>query len=131
MEARSGISPVNQNRTETVKYVETAKTSQIKGLRNCGHTPMVSGKGKSQYAANHGRPVCRIGKRAAHMTAKMVIASAKRLMELRHLCLSSSRMAEIRVPAWPIPIHQTKLTMANPQATGTFTPQIPIPLTNR
>ena len=31
------------------------------------------------------------------------------------------------VPAWPMPIHQTKLTMANPQATGTFTPQTPTP----
>ena len=36
-------------------------------------------------------------------------------------------MAEISVPAWPIPIHHTKFTMANPQATGMFTPQIPIP----
>ena len=44
------------------------------------------------------------------------MASAKRLIELRHDCRSRSRMAEIRVPAWPIPIHQTKLTMANPQA---------------
>ena len=26
-------------------------------------------------------------------------------------------MAEINVPAWPIPIHQTKFVIANPQAT--------------
>src|SRR5437879_5515294 len=36
-------------------------------------------------------------------------------------------MAEISVPAWPIPIHQTKLTMANPQPTGMLMPQIPTP----
>ena len=27
-------------------------------------------------------------------------------------------MAEISVPAWPIPIHQTKLMIAKPHATG-------------
>ncbi len=37
-------------------------------------------------------------------------------------------MAEIRVPAWPIPIHQTKLMMAKPQATGWVMPQMPTPL---
>src|SRR5207248_5617066 len=55
------------------------------------------------------------------------MASAKRLMELRHDCFSRCRIAEISVPAWPIPIHHTKFTMANPHATGMFTPQIPIP----
>ncbi len=32
------------------------------------------------------------------------------------------------VPAWPIPIHQTKLTMAKPHAAGIRMPQIPTPL---
>jgi hypothetical protein len=64
----------------------------------------------------------------AQTTAKMVMASANRLMELRQVCLKSSRMAEIKVPAWPIPIHQTKLMMAKPQAPGMVTPQIPTPL---
>ena len=36
-------------------------------------------------------------------------------------------MAEINVPACPMPIHQTKLTIAKPQATGMLTPQIPTP----
>src|SRR5690349_8147472 len=40
-------------------------------------------------------------------------------------------MAEIRVPAWPIPIHQTKFVIANPHATGTFTPQMPTPFQRR
>jgi len=34
-------------------------------------------------------------------------------------------MAEINVPAWPIPIHHTKLTIAKPQPTGMLIPQIP------
>ena len=29
------------------------------------------------------------------------------------------------MPAWPMPIHQTKLTMSMPQATGMLMPQIP------
>src|SRR5207253_5389309 len=56
------------------------------------------------------------------------MASAKRLMELRHDCRNKRRIAEIRVPAWPIPIHQTKLTMAKPQPMGMLIPQIPTPL---
>src|ERR1039458_10163926 len=66
----------------------------------------------------------------AQTTAKMVMASAKRLMELRQPCLNSSRMAEMSVPAWPMPIHQTKLMMANPQPTGMSRPQIPTPFRN-
>src|ERR1700739_2446926 len=66
----------------------------------------------------------------AQTTAKMVMASAKRLMELRQVCLKSRRMAEISVPAWPIPIHQTKLMMENPQATGWVMAQMPTPFRN-
>ena len=29
------------------------------------------------------------------------------------------------VPAWPMPIHQTKLRMSKPQPTGTLTPKMP------
>ena len=63
----------------------------------------------------------------AQATANSVIASAKRLIEVRHVCLSSSRIAEISVPAWPMPIHQTKLVMSNAQPTGTLLPQMPMP----
>ena len=66
----------------------------------------------------------------AQTTAKIVMASAKRLMELRQPCLNSSRMAEISVPAWPMPIHQTKLMMAKPQATGCVMAQMPTPFRN-
>src|ERR1035438_4527683 len=66
----------------------------------------------------------------AQTTAKIVIASAKRLIELRQLCLKSSRIAEINVPAWPMPIHQTKLIIAKPHATGCVIAQMPTPLRN-
>src|SRR3954453_9305115 len=82
--ARSGIRPTYQNNSETVPYVDTAKTSQISGLRNCGHIPITFGYGNSQYAASHGRPVWSNGNIAAHATAKSVIASAKRLIDVRH-----------------------------------------------
>src|SRR5829696_1923031 len=62
------------------------------------------------------------------MTAKIVIPSAKRLIDVRQPCLRSSRIAEISVPAWPIPIHHTKLMIAKPQPTGWLTPQMPVPL---
>ena len=32
------------------------------------------------------------------------------------------------VPAWPMPIHQTKLMMSNAQPTGTLLPQMPTPV---
>ena len=67
------------------------------------------------------------GNSPAQATANRVIASAKRLIEVRHFCLKRSRIAEISVPAWPMPIHQTKLTIAKPQATGMLTPQMPTP----
>jgi hypothetical protein len=35
------------------------------------------------------------------------------------------------VPAWPMPIHQTKFVISNAQPTGMLFPQIPMPLTNR
>src|SRR6185437_15499244 len=129
MLARSGISPTNQKTSEIVPYVETANTSHTSGLRKFGQYDIVFGYGNNQYAS-HGRPRWNTGNMPAQATAKSVIASAKRLIELRHDCRSNSRMAEISVPAWPIPIHQTKLTIANPQPTGILMPQTPTPLRN-
>ena len=48
-----------------------------------------------------------IGNIPAMATAKMVMASAKRLIEARQGCRVMSRSAEMSVPALPIPIHQT------------------------
>ena len=62
------------------------------------------------------------------MTAKMVMASAKRAMALRHRFLKMNRMAEIRVPAWPMPTQNTKLMIPKPQKTGLLLPQEPMPV---
>src|SRR5271156_1571845 len=125
--AKSGTSPTNQKSNDTVAYVETAKTSHTNGLRNCGHSHMGFGYGISQKNS-HGRPMCSNGNIPAQATANRVIASANRLMEVRHCWCKSSKIAEISVPAWPIPIHQTKLTMAKPQPMGMLMPQMPTPL---
>src|ERR1017187_3141502 len=90
---------------------------------------MLRGSGSIQYPS-HGRPMWISGNIPAQTTAKIVMASAKRLMELRQPCLNNSRIAEISVPAWPMPIHQTKLMMAKPQATGWVMAQMPVPLRN-
>src|ERR1700761_5573162 len=121
--------PMYQNTTEIVAYVDTANTSHASGERNCGHTFIEFGYGSSQYPS-HGRPMCKSGNIPAQHTAKIVIASANLLIELRQPCLNSSRIAEISVPAWPIPIHHTKLMIANPHAPGIVTPQIPTPFRN-
>ena len=49
-----------QNRIDVVAYVDTANTSHISGLRNCGQSDIVFGYGKSQKSY-HGRPVCSAG----------------------------------------------------------------------
>ena len=67
----------------------------------------------------------------AQATANSVIASANRLIDVRHCCFISRRIAEISVPAWPMPIHQTKLMIAKPHITGRLIPQIPDPRNSR
>jgi hypothetical protein len=37
----------------------------------------------------------------------------------------------MKVPACPMPIHQTQLAIAKPHATGMLMPQIPTPVVNR
>ena len=68
-----------------------------------------------------------IGKIPAQATANSVIASAARLMPVRHCWRKRYRTAEISVPAWPMPIQKTKLMMNEPQPTGWLTPAIPMP----
>src|SRR5687767_1136082 len=61
------------------------------------------------------------------MTAKMVIASAERLIEVRHVWRKRKRIAEMSVPACPMPTQNTKFVMSHAQPTGWLRPQIPIP----
>ena len=88
------------------------------------------GSGNTQYM-NQMRPRWMAGNMPAAMTAKIVMASAARLMEVRHFCRKRNRIAEISVPAWPMPIQNTKLTMGHPQPTGTLLPQTPTPVQTR
>ncbi len=64
----------------------------------------------------------------ATITAKIVIASAVRLMPVLHFCRNKNKIAEIRVPAWPMPIQNTKLMMNEPQPIGWLMPRSPVPI---
>src|SRR5215469_5061231 len=67
----------------------------------------------------------------AHITANSVIASADRLIEVRHFCRNRNRIAEISVPAWPIPIQNTKFVMSHAQPIGRLLPHTPMPVETR
>src|SRR5690606_8757966 len=98
-DAISGNKPQYQNTKETVKYVEIAKASHTSGELKFTHSePNWFGNGKIQYA-NQGRPMCATTYVAAQITAKIVIASAERLIELRQFWRKSNNTAEINVPA--------------------------------
>src|SRR5690606_15083781 len=88
------------------------------------------GTGAKKYTIQK-RPTWNPGKIPAHITANSVIASAARLMEVRHFCRVRNRIAEIKVPAWPIPIQNTKFTMAHPHPTGWLLPHTPTPVDTR
>ena len=49
-----------------------------------------------------------IGKSAPIISAKTVMASAQRVTGRRQRAFTSRRMAEISVPAWLMPIQNTK-----------------------
>ena len=77
---------------------------------------------------NHARPTWIAGNRPAQTTAKIVIASAERLMAVRHFWRKRNRMAEMSVPAWPMPIQKTKLVMSKAQNAGLLLPHTPMPV---
>jgi len=73
----SGTVPRKKKTAETVKYVVTAKTSQISGDLKFGQRNREFGYGKSQYACQ-ARPRWMSGKSPAVITANTVMASAAR-----------------------------------------------------
>ena len=111
------MSPTYQNIKETLKYVETAKTSQSNGDLKFCQIPLALGTGAKNQTIQK-RPTCKAGKIPAHITAKIVIASAARATAVRHFWRVKNRIAEIKVPACPIPIQKTKLVIAHPHPTG-------------
>ena len=129
--ARSGTRPTYQNSSETVKYVETANTSQISGLRKFGHMLIWFGIGNSQYA-HHGRPMWNSGKmpRAHDGEDRHRLGGA-----VDATCATSAGTGtgwrEISVPAWPIPIQKTKFVMSHAQPTGLLLPHTPMPVADQ
>src|SRR5262245_14045704 len=92
------------------RYVETANTSHISGDLKCGHRPRWFGYGMRKYT-NQRRPTWMSGNRPAVMTAKIVMASADRKIDVRQRARNRYRIAEMSVPACPIPIQKTKSVM--------------------
>src|SRR6185436_575632 len=108
-------------------YVEIANTSHNNGEVKFIHKgPLVFGYGNTKNAS-HTRPMCQIGNWPAQITAKIVIASAARFTPVLQPWRNNNKIAEINVPAWPIPIHHTKLVISQPQPTVRFTPHVPRP----
>ncbi len=108
----------------------TAKRSHNSGLLKFGQIDIWFGSGNIQKTT-HGRPTWMPGKMSVQMTANSVIASEKRLIAVRHFCRNRKRTALMSVPAWPIPIHQTKLVMSHAQYVGEVFPQTPTPRQKR
>ena len=54
-----------------------------------------------------------------------------RFTDVRHFWRNRNRIAEISVPAWPMPTQKTKFVMSNAQPTVELRPQVPTPFTNR
>ena len=103
-----------------------AKKSQTSGERKFGQICRSVGYGMSQKNS-HGRPRWTIGNIAPIISANAVITSAQRVTGRRQPALTSRRIAEISVPAWLMPIQNTKLVMSNAQKTGQLRPQTPMP----
>ena len=53
------------------------------------------------------------------------------MIDVRHFWRVRTRIAEIRVPAWPMPIQKTKFVMSHAQPTGWLFPQTPTPVETR
>ncbi len=85
-----------------------AKKSHTSGERKFGQISRALGYGASQKNS-HGLPRWMIGNIAPIIRAKTVITSAQRVTGRRQRAFTSRRMAEMSVPAWLMPIQNTKL----------------------
>src|SRR5579859_5987767 len=103
-----------------------AKKSQASGERNCDQIWRSLGYGIIQKKSQ-GLPKWIMGNMPPIIKAKRVITSAQRVMGRRQVALARRRMAEINVPAWLMPIQNTKFVMSNAQKTGRLMPHTPIP----
>ncbi len=103
-----------------------AKKSHASGERKFGQISRALGYGNSQNAS-HGRPRWMIGNIAPIISANTVITSAQRVTGRRHPALTSRRIAEISVPAWLMPIQNTKFVRYSAQKVGQRLPLRPMP----
>ena len=101
-----------------MKYVRPRRRPTAAGSGSSATCPSGSGCGKQPVREPRAADVDAAGRCRRSMTAKIVIASAERLMPVRQFWRNRNRMAEISVPAWPIPTQKTKLVMSNAQPTG-------------
>ena len=107
----------------------TALWSQMNGDRILGHTPLAKSYGKTHRAARQGRPTCTSGAAiSAAVSENTVSTSAARVTGLLHSAWVRRSIADIMIPAWLIPIQNTKLVMKKPHITGLFRPVTPTPL---
>ena len=127
MTARSGIKAMNTNSELPMRYVPTALGSHTNGERTLGHTPRAKSYGNTQKS-RQGLPTWNSGVCSAAISENTVITSAARVTGRRHSAWVSRSIAEIIIPAWLMPIQNTKLTRKNPQKTGRFRPVTPSPL---
>ena len=65
---------------------------------------------------------------SAAVSENTVITSAARVIGRRHSAWVSRRIAEIMMPAWLMPIQNTKLVMKKPHMMGRLRPVTPTPL---
>ncbi len=125
--AKSGIVGRKRKSELPVRYVEIAKKSHTSGDRKFGQICRSVGYGMSQKNS-HGRPRWTMGNIAPIISAKTVMTSAQRVTGRRHSALTRRRIAEMSVPAWLMPIQNTKFVMSKAQNTGEFRPQTPMPV---
>ncbi len=71
----------------------------------------------SRFRRRSGRPMSITTMLAPMSSAMTVIASAMRVIGLRHPASVTRRIAEISVPAWLMPMKKTKFVMYMPQET--------------
>ena len=87
-----------------------AKKSHTSGDLKFGQICRLLGYGTSQKNSQ-GRPRWMMGNSAPIISANTVITSAQRVTGRRQPAFTSLRIAEISVPAWLMPIQNTKLVM--------------------
>ena len=108
--ARSGMSATNTNSELPMRYVITALGSHTNGERTFMNIPREKSYGYTQNS-RQGRPTWNMMLDSAATSENSVITSAARVTGRRHSACVRRSIAEIIIPAWLIPIQNTKFVM--------------------